>query len=40
MEIQFSTQNTDVSLAQEFQKYIYNESRKNGVIYQGKYRKW
>ena len=33
------TQNNYVSLAKEFQKHLYTEHRKNGVIDQGKYTK-
>ena len=33
------TQNNDISLAKQFQKYLSKEHRKHGVIDQGKYRK-
>ena len=35
MAVHTVTQNTDVSLSQEFQKYIFNESRKHGIIDHG-----
>ena len=39
MEVHVVTQNTDLSLAQEFQKHLPNESRKHGIIYNGKHKK-
>ena len=39
MELHTETKSTDVSLAQEFQKYLPNESRKHGSIYHGKHKK-
>ena len=36
MVINTSTVNTDISLAREFQKNIFDPSRKNGVMDQGK----
>ena len=32
MALHIVTHNTDVSLSQEFQKHLLNESRKNGII--------
>ena len=34
----YCTQNNDVSMAKELQKYLSKEHQKNGVIDQGKYR--
>ena len=38
MEVHTSTQNTDVNLAQEFQKHLSNESPKHGIIDHGKHK--
>ena len=38
MKTHTGNQNNDVSLAKEFQHYLKKEHRKNGVIYQGKYK--
>ena len=35
----YCTQNNDVSMAKQFQTYLYREHRKHGVIDQRKYRK-
>ena len=40
MAMHLYTQNVDVSLYREFQKHLPSASQKNGVIDQGKYRKW
>ena len=39
MELHRATQNNDVILALEFKTHLSNESRKNGIIYHGKYQK-
>ena len=39
MQMHTGNQNTDVSLAKEFQQHLTKEHRKNGVIGQGKYNK-
>ena len=38
MSVHIATQNTDVSLAQDLQKHLSNESRKCGIIYHGKHK--
>ena len=39
MEVHTATQNTNVSLAQEFQKYLSNEPQKHDIIDKGKQKK-
>ena len=39
MEMYTSTQNSDVSLSQEFKKNLSNASRKHGILYYGKQNK-
>ena len=38
MEVHIESKNTDMILAQEFQKHLSNESRKHGIIYHGKHK--
>ena len=39
MAVHIATQNTDLNLAQEFQKHLSNESHKHGTIYHGRHKK-
>ena len=39
MALNIATQNTGMSLVQEFQKHLSNESRRHGIIDNGKHKK-
>ena len=39
MEVHIESKNTDMILAQEFQKHLSNESRKDGIIDCGNHKK-